>query len=65
MQYCELSDTVKIVKFNKPEDFFDWHEQAKAYATANGYEKYLKHNLSARFSTNVTDPVVFEEHEED
>ena len=65
MQYCEFSDTVKIVKFNKPEDFFDWHEQAKAYATANGYEKYLKHNLSATISTNVTDPVVFEEHEED
>ena len=29
----ESSDTVKLVKFNKPEDFFDWHEQAKAYAT--------------------------------
>ena len=61
----ESSDTVKLAKFDKPKDFFDWHEQAKAYATANGYEKYLKHDLSAATSTNVTDPVVFEEHEEE
>ena len=61
----ESSDMVKLAKFNKPEDFFDWHKQVKAYATANGYEKYLKHNPSAATSTNVADPVVFEEHEED
>ena len=61
----ESSDNVKLAKFKKPEDFYNWHEQAKAYAIANGYAKYLKRNPMAATLTDFTATVVFEPHEED
>lgn len=57
------SDLVKLGRFKSPTDYYPWLRKVKKYAEKNDLDKYLKCDIPAAPSADVTAPITFPDHD--